>query len=364
MREGIRIYRFILITLFIYSFCQCGVPDHQYQDLLDKNFELQKRIDTLSAQLNDLKFGPSSILKKAKLAIRNEQYDSAQLLLFKITNKYYQSKEATKAQNILKEIAPKIERAFYQKARNDTGIYSLQEYLNRYPDGMFTFSAKSIIQERVWNTLNYSSIDSLQHFVSAYPNSSHSTEAGRMIIRAEVDGIIQNADYKQLPSLTKDININSNGLNGQSEVTIGNRTGYSLTMLFSGPEQYKIKIGNVETRSMWLKSGIYNIVLYFDGNSSKYAAVELLDGVYSASYHLNQVTSTYNQVNTPTVTQPQLPYINHSNGQSNRSEYYNNFNQQHYKRRVGAICNDGTTSSATGRGACSHHGGVSQWLYE
>jgi hypothetical protein len=31
--------------------------------------------------------------------------------------------------------------------------------------------------------------------------------------------------------------------------------------------------------------------------------------------------------------------------------------------RVGCICNDGTRSYATGRGACSHHGGVNHWLY-
>jgi len=30
---------------------------------------------------------------------------------------------------------------------------------------------------------------------------------------------------------------------------------------------------------------------------------------------------------------------------------------------VGAICMDGTTSDATGSGACSHHGGVKQWIY-
>lgn len=30
--------------------------------------------------------------------------------------------------------------------------------------------------------------------------------------------------------------------------------------------------------------------------------------------------------------------------------------------RVGAICRDGSRSSATGRGACSHHGGVDHWL--
>lgn len=32
--------------------------------------------------------------------------------------------------------------------------------------------------------------------------------------------------------------------------------------------------------------------------------------------------------------------------------------------RVGAICRDGSRSSATGRGACSHHGGVAQWVYK
>jgi len=32
-------------------------------------------------------------------------------------------------------------------------------------------------------------------------------------------------------------------------------------------------------------------------------------------------------------------------------------------QRRGAICRDGTTSGATGRGACSHHGGVDHWLY-
>lgn len=33
-------------------------------------------------------------------------------------------------------------------------------------------------------------------------------------------------------------------------------------------------------------------------------------------------------------------------------------------QRVGAICGDGSRSSATGRGACSRHGGVAEWLYD
>jgi hypothetical protein len=31
--------------------------------------------------------------------------------------------------------------------------------------------------------------------------------------------------------------------------------------------------------------------------------------------------------------------------------------------RVGALCNDGTDSNATGSGACSGHGGVKRWKY-
>ncbi len=34
------------------------------------------------------------------------------------------------------------------------------------------------------------------------------------------------------------------------------------------------------------------------------------------------------------------------------------------RKRDGAKCWDGTRSYATGRGACSHHGGVRNWTYE
>jgi hypothetical protein len=33
------------------------------------------------------------------------------------------------------------------------------------------------------------------------------------------------------------------------------------------------------------------------------------------------------------------------------------------RHRIGAICKDGTSSTATGSGACSHHGGVNCWQY-
>ena len=38
-------------------------------------------------------------------------------------------------------------------------------------------------------------------------------------------------------------------------------------------------------------------------------------------------------------------------------------NTQKNKVIVGAVCKDGTRSTATGSGACSYHGGVSYWIY-
>ena len=41
----------------------------------------------------------------------------------------------------------------------------------------------------------------------------------------------------------------------------------------------------------------------------------------------------------------------------------NNGSGQQSGVRTGAVCNDGTSSTATGRGACSRHGGVRYWTY-
>lgn len=32
-------------------------------------------------------------------------------------------------------------------------------------------------------------------------------------------------------------------------------------------------------------------------------------------------------------------------------------------KRIGGICRDGTYTTATGRGAGSHHGGIASWIY-
>ena len=65
----------------------------------------------------------------------------------------------------------------------------------------------------------------------------------------------------------------------------------------------------------------------------------------------NPVTEIYT-----TGTKAPEPYTG-----SYQSLFGNNLN--YYEEGSGAICNDGSYSNATGRGACSWHGGVSEWLY-
>ena len=66
-----------------------------------------------------------------------------------------------------------------------------------------------------------------------------------------------------------------------------------------------------------------------------------------------------------------------TNEESTDNNQENNYREEKYKSpttnqpnyyihnvRIGAWCNDGTYSNATGSGACSHHGGVAEWVYE
>lgn len=69
----------------------------------------------------------------------------------------------------------------------------------------------------------------------------------------------------------------------------------------------------------------------------------------------NTVTNVQTQKNHPPPKQNYPPPVKH---------YKKPDKKQPLKEvyRVGAICNDGSRSYATGRGACSHHGGVDYWL--
>jgi hypothetical protein len=69
------------------------------------------------------------------------------------------------------------------------------------------------------------------------------------------------------------------------------------------------------------------------------------------------ITFTPTRTNTPTLTPSKTPLP------TNTRVAYPTQAPSTGRVRTGALCNDNTTSSATGRGACSHHGGVKCWYY-
>jgi hypothetical protein len=353
-------YLLILLTLF-----GCGVPEEQYNTLKNENLILLSKIDTLTNQLNDLKFGADALLKKAQLKIEDKDYEVAKVLLTNIIDKYYNSKEAFTAKKFLNNINPLIEEATFTNAQNSEGTSLLEDYIQQYPDGIFVPTAKSILEEREWQSLiAINSKTDLENFIEKYPTSNYIAEAKNLLIKYEVNDIFNSGNYSQLPPLTKTHNIYSEYNNGNSKISIENNTNYLLTILYSGPEQQKLTIPNNQTENIWLKSGSYRVVAVVDAsNVSKYAGEEELDGEYSSSYH---ISSTYS-------------YSNYSNNKHFRSNSASNYNGESaseapayrpqsdhpvYKSRVGAVCCDGTRSYATGQGACSHHRGVCQWLYK
>ena len=85
-----------------------------------------------------------------------------------------------------------------------------------------------------------------------------------------------------------------------------------------------------------------------------------------ANYSNNNLTGLYSE-----FYENGKPYKTGSffKGEKKGTWYYydldGDFKQTQFMEvRIGAICNDGSRSRATGQGACSHHGGVNYWLVE
>ncbi|MDB5198754.1 MAG: hypothetical protein JWO92_717 [Chitinophagaceae bacterium] len=64
------------------------------------------------------------------------------------------------------------------------------------------------------------------------------------------------------------------------------------------------------------------------------------------------------------VQQAASDYTDNTSTNNTKAYRQKRYSKSYGTTRIGAMCCDGTRSYATGRGACSHHGGVCQWLYQ
>lgn len=90
---------------------------------------------------------------------------------------------------------------------------------------------------------------------------------------------------------------------------------------------------------------------------------------YNRTYYYDDDSDYYSDNNDSDYyydDEEEYDYDNEDDDNQNKiiQNYYSKYYPTETRVRVGAVCNDGTTTKATGRGACSHHGGVAYWLYE
>ncbi|MCM4160884.1 hypothetical protein FHG64_17840 [Antarcticibacterium flavum] len=102
---------------------------------------------------------------------------------------------------------------------------------------------------------------------------------------------------------------------------------------------------------IWLFNSLEPVDTHLESQSSQ--------KVEEKSTSFNKKSEFKNQLNKELI-----PIDKPSTFRTSQPKLNNNFYKSDTKVRVGAVCNDGTTSQATGSGACSHHGGVAYWLYE
>lgn len=96
---------------------------------------------------------------------------------------------------------------------------------------------------------------------------------------------------------------------------------------------------------------------------NNYRSIEINKNTHSRyKSKVNYKNRTFQENNIRNTSEKYNNDNNYTFDVENKSNYKSK--QQNNKRRVGAICKDGTYSSATGSGACSHHGGVAYWIYE
>lgn len=137
----------LFFPLAVLFFLGCGISDQKFNDLKNENQVLSAKIDSLSKELIDLKFGAKNLLAEAKAKIESKSFTETKALLTTIISKYPASHESTVAKNLLKSIAPKAEEQSFSVATKSNDIALLKTYINDYPKGKYLSRANKIIRQ-------------------------------------------------------------------------------------------------------------------------------------------------------------------------------------------------------------------------
>jgi len=121
-----------------------------------------------------------------------------------------------------------------------------------------------------------------QRFISQYPGHAESAWIQKRIIDLEVDEISK-GEYGDMPKADR---VTGSGVD--AEVTIENKTGYVLTVRYSGDSSYKITLPDREVRRIRISPGNYKVAASVNASNVRnyFGSESLESGQYSSSFHI------------------------------------------------------------------------------
>ena len=278
----------ILVFIFLATVCSCASQD-DFNKVQQENIQLKE-------ELEEMKFGPERLLKQATNFYNNSQFDSAEAKLNLLISKHNESNEAQEGRKLLAKLSDgksQLEDLNAWKAVESSNVLSsIEGYIQNHSNGKYlTLARQKIASLKVENeksAYEYAESQNSSYtwskFIADYPGRSDIEEIKRKIIKAEIAEIRGSSNVSSLPSS----NQMDDGYSANSNVSITNNTGYELTVRYSGPDITSISIPAGSTRTVYLKSGSYQVGA--TAGSVSCAGNEDLHGTYSSSYTIRTTT--------------------------------------------------------------------------
>lgn len=199
----------------------------------------------------------------------------------KFINRFPETSKIAAAEARLIEIADKKWAAISESR----SLIEIQNFLKLFPETTKSVNAESRIQS-LFNDFDWvKEQDHLEHyrrFASRYPSHPNIDLIEKRIIDLEVKDIAA-GNYGKLPKAQA---LNLGG--ASTKVEVENKTGYELTIRYSGPDSKKLVIPVAATRGVVLIPGPYQVAASVNaGNVTNYYGSDIMHGgTYSSSFFI------------------------------------------------------------------------------
>ena len=221
---------------------------------------------------------PSSNLMALKTSVSPSENSRVQ----KNMSRLNEPQKAEKPEN--KDVG--ADKWFQANALNTIDAY--QDFLKEFPKHKFSPLAKkelALFDEQTWmRAKSVNTNEAYENYQKLFPTGRYFKEAKNKILDQEVATILA-GDYQALPAMNKSESLPGSKLN---EITIKNITGFTLTIIYSGPVSEKIEVKDGSMYVVKLPNGQYNITatLTSDVIGSFVGKENLTGGKYETKFFL------------------------------------------------------------------------------